>query len=209
MNAITGTGLEKLQPKVWKPYISDVMDFWMFFDGVLADPDEPVGSYDGGGSGGLHPAMHIRNGEDGTSRVIVQAGLMRDYCSNGVVFGFESSAQLKAVHRGHTKYFMNAGVGFAVTEAARLSGLGIKKYIEATNIELHKEVNTIVDEWAKSFKVTADIDDWKIAVSRSRTLGDLAMATSDFAGTLNDRDDQVQLETVAGDMILNGRRRVA
>lgn len=206
--ALEGTSLETLSPKVWKPFLSDVMDYWIFLDGVVADPDKAPELYDRGGAGGLHPAIHIRNGEDGTAKVVVESGMMRDYCANGVIFGWSSQSTVEQIHRGTNRQFISTAIALAVGEAARLSGLGIKKFLDSTLVEIHSGIDEMVDGWAKDFKVSANLDDWKKAVSRSRTLADLSMATSDYAGSLQDRDEQVSLERVAGDMILNGRRRV-
>jgi len=210
-NAVVGTRLQSLEPVIWKPYISDSMDAWVLFEGVNADPD-PDGEpriYDGGGAGGLKPAIHIRNSEDGTGRVRIESGLYRSYCTNGVIFGFKSDANLEAIHRGGSKHFMRTRVAIAVAEAARMCQLGIKKFLEATQIEIKTDVmDDIVNEWGKNWKISIKVsEDWARAIAGSRTWGDIVMSTSDFAGGRTNRDETVALEELAGNMLITGARR--
>jgi len=203
-NAIVGTKLEGLDPKIWKPYISEAMDAWILFEGVVADPEgyNPK-LYDGGGAGGLKPAIHIRNSEDGQGKVRIDSGFYRSYCTNGVIFGLNERASLSAIHRGKSKHFMRANVAMAVAGAARACGLGINKFIKATTIEIKTNViDKVVDEWTSSYHIAVGTkENWTKSLTSVRTWADLVMATSDFAGTLQDRNESTQFEELSGELL--------
>lgn len=204
--AVIGTKLESLEPKIWKPFVSDHMDAWILFDGVIADPDgaDPR-LYDGGGTGGLKPAIHIRNGEDGGLSIGIDSGFFRSYCTNGVIFNFKKEDHFKAVHRGNSKYYMRAKVSMAIAEAAKNCKLGIDKFMQATQLEIKENVlDAIVDDWGKVFRLTSKASDvWKGAIAKSATWADVVMATSDYAGTIADRENATKYEEIAGAMLFN------
>lgn len=205
-NSIEGTKLMSYSPIIWKPYVSDAMDAWILFDGVNSDPEGEIRMYDGGGAGGLKPAIHVRNAEDGTGKVKVDAGLYRSYCANGVIFGFESHGAMQAVHRGNTKHLMSANVAVAVAAAAQAIGIGIDKFIAATKVNIKENViDEIADSWAKRYNLAVGTtEDWRNFLAPVRTYADLVMATADFAGTLSDRDETTTLEAMSGDMLIEG-----
>lgn len=203
-NAIIGTKLEGLNPIIWKPSVSDTMDAWILFESVVADPEnDNIRLYDGGGAGGLKPAIHIRNSEDGTGKVKVESGLYRSYCTNGVIFGFTNNNRISAVHRGNSKHWLSTNVALAVAGAARDCGIGISKFIETTHQKIRAEVvNDIVDDWAKKYNIAVGtVEDWKASLYNIESVGDFVMATADFAGTRGDREEVTTMETMAGDML--------
>lgn len=200
------TRLGQMQPMVWKPHLDDYMSLWILFDGVIADPDEPIDTYDGGGAGGLKPAIKISNSEDGTGKINLDGGLYRSYCDNGVVFGFEGKTKVEQVHIGRQTKLVTANIRMSIAETAHAAGVGIEKYIEASKEYINTAIDDVVDEWASKYKVAADTtEQWKGFVGRVQTWGDLVMATSDFGGTRKDRGEMEDFETMAGDLLYADR----
>ena len=199
---INSTRLGELQPKVWKPNLDDKMSLWILFDKVNADPDENLRTYDGGGSGGLRPAIYIRNAEDGTGKIGLKSGFYRSYCSNGVIFGLQTKASVERIHLGNSQKLVDATIRLAVGEAVDGIGIGIDRYIESCKEELVVGVDEIVAKWSKRHGMSTETSDlWKGFLSRSRTYGDVVMGTSDYAGTLENSDLQEEFETIAGKML--------
>jgi hypothetical protein len=208
LDGVNRSNLSTLKPTVWKPVLEDRMSLWLLFEGVIADPDKPIRSYDGGGAGGLKPAIHIRNGEDGSSRIGIKSGLHRGYCDNGVIFGFNKKSQYEAVHLGRNKSLTTANIHIALAETAQMAGLGIQKYVEATDENIITSINDIVGIWAKRYKISTDqTNEWAGFAKRAKTWADLVMATSDYAGTIEDREAQEQLEEISGEMLFANHRQ--
>lgn len=200
--SIETTKLSQLKPMIWKPTIDDWMQAWILFDGVVADPDDEIQSYDGGGAGGLKPAIHIRNAEDGTGRVGVKSGLYRSYCDNGVIFGFRNKSEMTAIHLGNNQHLVSARISVAVGEAVRMAGAGIEKYLESTHEYIREGIDDVVEDWSKRYKISTELtEQWKGFLGRSRTWADVVMATSDFGGTLKDANVQTQFEELSGELL--------
>lgn len=204
-NSIVGTQLDTLEPTIWKPFLSDYLDVWILFEGVIADPEIDLNKkmYDGGKSGGLKPAIHIHNAEDGTRAVGIASGMFRGYCTNGVIFRYANENMMRAVHRGSNS-MMKTKVQLAIAEAARMCKLGINKFLKATEMEIKTDViDDIVKDWSKEFRLTSGTTKlWSNAVQKAQTWGDLVMATSDYAGTMTDRKLGTQFEEIAGEMLM-------
>lgn len=206
-DSLTGTNMMNLKPQIWKPSVSNHLDAWILFEGVDADPNKPEPEiYDGGGFGGLKPAIHIRNTEDGTGRVRIDSGMFRSYCTNGVIFGWDKKKGMAAEHLGKSTDHMQVKVALAIADAASHCKLGIEKFVEATNIRIKENViDKIVEEWAGVFNIAAETSDlWTKAINGSKTWADVVMATSDFAGTLDDREISTTLEEASGAILVSG-----
>jgi len=205
-DGIEKSKLSQLHPIVWKPYLDDTMSVWILFEGVQADPDKPVRSYDGGGSGGLKPAIKISNSEDGTGKVKLFGGLYRSYCDNGVIFGFNSETKIEQIHAGSQIKLVSANIRIAIAETAHVAGLGIDKYIDATNEYITGAIDEVFDEWANKYNIAVETTtEWKGFTSRIETWGDLVMATADFGGTRKNREEMEAFETMAGDLLYANR----
>ncbi len=196
-------GMDQLNPVIWKPEVGDNLDAWILFDSVNADPnlDKPQ-SYDGGGYGGLKPAIHIRNSEDGTGSVRIAGGMYRSYCTNGVIFGWKEEQRMRQVHMGQ-RWAMKGYVWHALTLAMNNASKGIDLYIGATKIELEQEVDAIVKRWTNRYALSVETSKfWSKAVAdaKPRTVADFVMATSDFAGYQN-REVSTTMEEMAGAML--------
>jgi len=199
-------GIDSLKPMVWKPMVDDSLDAWILFEHVMADPNKPTTSYDGGGYGGLKPAIHFRNSEDGTGSVRIQTGLYRSYCTNGVIFGFKKEDSVRAIHMGNA-YAMRAKVWQGITSALQFVEKGMDLYIRATEVVIEKELEEIVQSWTNKYSLsTATSKLWSEAVKQAqpKTVADFAMATSDFAGYLSNRSITTQMEEMAGAMLMVG-----
>jgi hypothetical protein len=206
-DSLAGTGMMIMKPKIWKPVVEDRMDAWILFEGVDADPNGNAPEmYDGGGFGGLKPAIHIRNTEDGTGRVRIDSGMFRSYCTNGVIFGWSGKAGMAAEHLGKSTTHMETKVALAIAEAAESCKLGIDKFIEALNVRIKEDaINRVVEEWSSVYNIDAECSDlWFQAITGSKTWADVVMATSDFAGTLSDRDLSTTLEEASGALLISG-----
>ena len=207
-DSIQGTGLEDLNPVIWKPSVSHHLDAWILFDNVSADPQdgESPSIYDNGGFGGLRPAIHIKNTEDGTGMVRIDSGLFRSYCTNGVIFGWKSENAMAAEHLGKSTAHMQLKVTMAIADAASTCKLGIDKFVEATKVKIKENaISLIVKEWTRTFSIAAGTSTlWETALQGSQTWGDVVMATSDFAGSLPDRDMTTTLEEMSGAILFAG-----
>ncbi len=196
-------GINQLKPVVWKPQVDDNLDMWILFNTVNADPNtgEPQ-SYDGGGYGGLKPAVHIRNSEDGTGSVRIAGGMFRSYCTNGVIFGWKEEQRMRQVHMGQ-RWAMKGYVWHALTLAMSNASKGIDLYIEATKTEIGQELDNIVKRWTSRYALSVETSKlWSKAVedAQPRTVADFVMATSDFAG-YQSRDVMTSMEEMAGAML--------
>lgn len=196
-------GMDQLNPVIWKPEVGDNLDSWILFDAVNADPNtgNPK-SYDGGGYGGLKPAIHIRNSEDGTGSVRIAGGMYRSYCTNGVIFGWKEEQRMRQVHMGQ-RWAMKGYVWHALTLAMKNASKGIDLYIEATKTEMGSEVDTIIKRWTSKYALSVETSKlWSKAVedAKPRTVADIVMATSDFAG-YQPRDVSTVMEEMAGAML--------
>lgn len=210
--AITGSALDQLKPMVWKPQVGDSMNAWILFDGAVtpSTTGESPRLYDGGDLGGLKPAIHIRNSEDGTGRVRVASGFFRSYCTNGVIFGFQAEDSLAAVHRGSDQSVLGSRVIYAVAQAAANCGIAVKRFTEAVNQRIKDNViSDVVKTWSKQFAFTVDawqgLDGYMNSYPM-RTWADVVMATSDYAGRQDDITVQVGMEEMAGAMLAQGAR---
>lgn len=196
-------GMEQLHPVIWKPKIDDNLDMWILFNSVNADPNtNNPQSYDGGGYGGLKPAIHIRNSEDGTGSVRIAGGMYRSYCTNGVIFGWKEEQRMRQVHMGQ-RWAMKGYVWHALTLAMSKANKGIDLYIAATEMELGQEIDSIVKRWTSKYALSVETSKlWSKAVEEAqpRTVADFVMATSDFAG-YQSRDITTIMEEMAGAML--------
>ncbi len=196
-------GMEQLHPVIWKPKIDDNLDMWILFNSVNADPNtNNPQSYDGGGYGGLKPAIHIRNSEDGTGSVRIAGGMYRSYCTNGVIFGWKEEQRMRQVHMGQ-RWAMKGYVWHALTLAMSKANKGIDLYIAATEMELGQEIDSIVKRWTSKYALSVETSKlWSKAVEEAqpRTVADFVMATSDFAG-YQSRDITTTMEEMAGAML--------
>lgn len=193
-----------LKPVVWKPSISDSLDAWLLFDNVSADPSgtNPQ-SYDGGGYGGLRPAIHFKNSEDGTGSVRLSGGFFRSYCTNGVIFGWKEEQRMRAIHMGQ-RHEMKAYIWNSLTQALNSATKGVDLYIAATKIQVEQEVEDIVKRWSTKFSLGVETSElWTQALQQARpqTLADYVMATSDFAGNQERRLLTTTMEEMAGAML--------
>lgn len=206
-SSIEETPLGGLQPKIWKPLIDDRLSAWILFDGVNADPDQEIRTYDGGGAGGLKPAIKIRNSEDGTGRLGLYGGFYRSYCSNGVIFGFNSASRFEQVHLGNNTALVTTSIRMAIAETANQAGLAIDAFLKATQEHINKSVDEIVQGWTKKYNISDDrLNQWVGFLGRSQTWGDIVMGTSDFAGTLKDHEEMDSFEAMAGEMLFAPHR---
>ena len=204
-NAIFGTDLINLKPMIWKPYVDNAMDAWIVFDNVDADPQsgEDPDLYDKGGFGGLRPAIHLRNTEDGTGRVRIDSGFFRSYCTNGVIFGWKSENAMAAEHLGKSPAHMEVKVALAIADAAATCKLGIDRFVASTVVKIKEDViDKIVDEWAKVFSINTEIkNQWAESLNGAKTWGDIVVGTSDFAGRQEDRELMTVLEEASGSIL--------
>jgi hypothetical protein len=205
--AINGTDLISLKPMIWKPYVDHAMDAWIIFDNVNADPqngDNPD-IYDKGGFGGLRPAIHLRNTEDGTGRVRIDSGLFRSYCTNGVIFGWKSENAMAAEHLGKSHAHMDAKVALSIADAAATCKLGIDRFVAYVSIKIKEDViNKVVEEWSNVFSINAEVKkSWVESLFGARTAGDIVMGTSDFAGKQDDRELVSVLEEASGAILFS------
>lgn len=196
-------GMEQLHPIIWKPQVGDNLDMWVLFESVNSDPNTSnPQSYDGGGYGGLKPAIHIRNSEDGTGSVRIAGGMYRSYCANGVIFGWKEEQRMRQIHMGQ-RWAMKGYVWHALTLAMNNASKGIDLYISATQVELGHELDSIINRWTNKYALSAETSKlWTKAVTEAqpRTVADFVMATSDFAG-YQPRDITTTMEEMAGAML--------
>jgi hypothetical protein len=199
------------EPKVILRSEGDELRGYLLFDGVQFDTgDTPTHtmnrSQDGGGSGGLHPAVYFGNSEVGTGRVRIASGLFRSYCSNGMIYGWKEEGTLAITHlwseRNHIALAVHEGIANALTLSEEAAG----KMLEAMDHRVEPtKLDGIFDRWSEKYGITVKSKDaWKAMVRGEATLFDVVNAATVIAHDIKNAEEVENVERMAGDMLQHG-----
>lgn len=201
---------EGLDVEVLLKQFSDEMRAYIILPQVdFGSQRENRGSADGGGNGGLHPAIYTGNSEIGTSKVRIGPGGFRGYCANGQVYGWRSEAMFSVIHRFYSVAEMELKINEAIIRALKFSEESAIKFMDTVAVELNPQrVGDLIDEWAGKYGVLVDHKElWKqtaevhVAERDGYTLFDVI---NDASFTARDVDVPWRAETMermAGDMV--------
>jgi hypothetical protein len=195
------------EPKViLRGPVGDDMRGYLLFEGIAFDAQAPRrGTGDGGGSGGLHPAVYFSNSEVGKGRVRVAGGLYRSYCENGMIYGWREDSALAVTHLwsnyNHIALAVHEGIANALTQseiAAVQMIAAMDQRIEPTSL------GGILDQWAERYGLTVKSKDaWKALVTSAPSLFDVVNAATVLAHSTDSAQEVENLERMAGDLLAN------
>jgi len=186
--------------------MGDELRGYIVRDGVQFDGFRPPNrSGDGGGSGGLQPAVYFSNSEIGTGRVRITAGLYRGFCDNGVIYGWKEQGSLAVTHLWSQKNHIALAVHEGIANAMNLSEEAAGRMLQAMDLRVEPtKLASIFDRWAGEYGVTiASKDAWKALVSPEPTVFDMVNAATVLAQKADTAEAGENLERMAGDMLAN------
>ena len=146
--------------QVFRPSLGDQLTAYYLLPGVQFDTDTPGHSADGGGSGGLHPAIYLSNDETGGGSVRITGAVFRSYCENGAIFGWKANMTDRIIHRWNNRRLLAIKAAESISIALNLAETGALRYIEmqATRIEA-ANLSKIVTGWAEKYGLKAHAED--------------------------------------------------
>jgi len=202
-----------IRPNVLMRQWGDEMRAYLVIDEIDFGRHRPdPGSADGGGNGGLHPAVYIGNSEIGTMGVSIGPGTYRSYCDNGVIYGWRDSEHFRIIHRWYSEAEMALKVSEAIVNAFRLSEEAAQKFIETQMVGLKKQrLDDLVETWASKYGLLVSSKEaWQQMVKvhaaerEEYTLYDLVNDASFAARDLDRPDQTAALEILAGRLVEQG-----
>lgn len=213
-NAIEMNGI---RVTVLRPEVGDKMRAYLLldeYDFSNVRPGTEDGA-DGGGSGGLKPALYLHNFELGGGSLGVHGGLYRSYCGNGAIFGWQQTDVYTLAHRWKSPALMANMVNNAITSALRLTEKAAIAFLEAQEYALPVEsIESVISGWAGRFSIPSESTQQLIGAAQAQagsverfTRYDLINEATYLASRTENGDVREQMEVMAGAMILdwNGR----
>jgi len=193
------------EPKVVLRETGDELRGYLLFEGIRFDGETPPDrrTQDGGGSGGLHPAVYFGNSEVGGGRVRIASGLYRGYCDNGMIYGWKEEGALAITHlwsqRNHIALAVHEGIANALSlseDAAQRMLAAMDQRVEPTAL------GGIFDRWSEKYGLTvASKDAWKAMVRGEATAFDLVNAATVIAHGVKNPEECESVERMAGDLL--------
>jgi hypothetical protein len=194
--------------------VGDDLRGYLVLDNVRFDADQrpihypgqnpaiPSRTGDGGGSGGLQPAVYFSNNEIGTGRVRISAGLFRSYCSNGMIYGWKEQSTLSVTHLWSQKNHIALAVHEAIANALTLSEEAASKMVAAMNVRIEPtKLDGIFEKWARTYGIAlASKDAWRAMVSAEPSMFDAVNAATVLAQK-QEPEECENFERMAGDML--------
>lgn len=152
---------------VVKDHVADLMSAYLLFDGVEFDAGGNGDMNDGGGSGGLRPAIVISNSEIGTGSSRINGGLYRSFCKNGMVLGWKSQEAFKIIHRFKSDAQIALLANEAIAASLQLSEKAALAFIEAQHkLIVPSSLKGITQKWAGKYGLTVGQNEsWLEAVT--------------------------------------------
>jgi hypothetical protein len=195
---------------VLKSHLGDTMAAYLVWKGTDFSGngnDRPLG--DGGGTGGLKPAVYISNSEIGTGSSRIHGGLYRSFCDNGMILGWKADTAFQIIHRFKNRNQIALLANEAIAEALKLSEAAAQKFIEAQHQFIAPtSLKSITGKWAKKYGLTVGQNEsWLEAVtSGSKQTGrvsyaDLINQATYYAHRTEDSDLVQTFERMAGEMV--------
>jgi len=197
--------------QVVKSYVGDQMRAYIMFPNVrfdTPDSDRPMG--DGGGSGGLHPAVYISNSEIGNGSVRIHGGLFRSYCVNGLIIGWSEQETFKVSHRWSTTQHLALRANEAIAVAMKMSEVAGTRFIECQSLLVEPtNLKGLIDRWGDKYSIgVGKKENWLEALTtQQKEIGQVSYAdVINEATYIANRTESVevteQLERMAGDMVM-------
>lgn len=209
--------IEGVEVEVLLKQFSDDMRAYLIMPSINFDAPNGNGrggSADGGGTGGITPAVYLGNSEIGRGKVRVNPGGFRSYCTNGMVFGWQSRGQdtFALIHRWHTEAEMAVLVNEAIVRALSMSEEGALKFIETQHVTLNPQrVGDLVEQWAGKYGIMVASKEKLNAMVEVRTsdtgrytLFDFINDTTQVARDLDDPKQTESMEVMAGNLVYQG-----
>lgn len=195
--------------EVAKGYIDDVMSAYILFKDVQFDGQDPGRMGDGGGTGGLRPAVYISNSEIGTGSSRIHGGLYRSFCNNGVILGWNADTTFRIVHRFRSREQVALLANEAIAESMKLSEEAAIEFIEAQhNFVNPQSLKSITGKWSRKYGLTvSQSENWleRVVNLKSRhgrvSYADVINEATYMAHNTEDRDQIQTLERMAGEMV--------
>lgn len=202
--AVSTMGIEPLTKRV---VIGDDMKAYVIFPQVTFAPDPT--DHSKYGDGGLHPAMYIGNSERGGGCARVVGAVFRDYCQNGLIYGWSDTGVFETRHRFHSKMAMGLLVAEGIATALRMSEEATKKFIESQEIKvIQPTLAPLVDAWATRYGLTIESKEaWTSLIHNEAVqygrpndvrLFDIVNAATYLAQQKTDADSTEDIERMAG-----------
>jgi hypothetical protein len=199
-----------LDVKVVKPHIGNNLSAYIMVEGIrFDDPNSQRPMGDGGGSGGLYPAVYISNSEIGTGKARILGGLYRSYCENGMIVGWEVANKFSVTHRWSTPQHLQLLANEAIAQALQLSEDAAMGFLEAQAQAIRpSKLNEIVKGWSKKYTITTSkADQWLEALTAISDRGTVTYAdaineATHLANRTDNPDTVQELERMAGDMVM-------
>lgn len=195
------------EPKVILRSEGDELRGYLLFDGVRFDANgNGPRAQDGGGSGGLHPAVYFGNSEVGTGRVRIASGLFRSYCSNGMIYGWKEEGALAITHLWSERNHIALAVHEGIANALSLSEDAAQKMLAAMDQRVEPtKLDGIFDRWSEKYGITVKSKDaWKAMVRGEATLFDVVNAATVIAHDIKNAEEVENVERMAGDLLQHG-----
>lgn len=195
MEAIVNSGLESLKPVIFRPYVSDVMSGYILFENAEAKNLPDPKTKDGGGNGGIKPAIFFANGEDGNRKLVITGGFYRGVCSNGLIYGWNAEESLNLIHRKVGNDYFDFAVRSGILNAMASCKLAIEQYAKALTERIDQEaLPRMIESWFETFSVEPEIVSWAEDLKAiNRNCADLTYA--DVIDSLTYRASQIDAET--------------
>lgn len=208
--ALTQAGLSD-KVTVWRPEVGDTMRAYILIDQIEFDAPEahdPTQG-DGGGAGGLKPAVYISNSETGTGKARVTGGLYRSVCSNGLLLGYRERDAFAVTHRWKTAKHMTLMMNEAIATALNMSEQAGNAFLNArAEIIQPTKLDGIITKWATKYGVTLSARKaWRVLcqteLDREGRISkfDLINHATDSAGSIENGAVREAMEAMAGGLL--------
>ena len=142
--------------EVLKQSLGDTMSAYIVWKGTDFNGNgngRPMG--DGGGTGGLKPAVYVSNSEIGTGASRIHGGLYRSFCVNGMILGWEAKNTFQIIHRHKNRKTISLLANEAIAVALKLSEKAAVKFIESQNQFIApSSLKSIIGKWSRKYGLT-------------------------------------------------------
>lgn len=188
--------------------VGDYLRTYILIEGIEYNTDAPSGE-------GLHPGIYITNSEVGTGSARVCAGLWRDYCTNGLVYGWRDKDNEVLIHRHYTKTAFKTVVADNIARAFQMSIEAAEKFVASYSVPVDgHRLEELIDQWSKSGVTVQSQENWAVmthqyATSEGRDpwgnlkLYDVVNGLTEAAQMTTNEDEQERMEVLAGDLLAN------
>lgn len=194
--------------KVVKSHVGDEMSAYLIIPEINFDTGEDRPISDGGGTGGLIPAVYLSNSEVGSGSARIHGGLFRSYCTNGMIFGWQAESSFRITHRFKNKNQIALLANEAIAEAMKLSEKGAHRFMEAQHRKiLPARLDSLVNMWGSKYGIGVErAENWLEAVTAQSgadqpTYADVINEATHMANRTESRQVREDLERMAGEMV--------